>query len=93
MGKAKIVICKILELVLICTTLMLLGVVLAMFVYKEYLPLEIYHRWPRAFVFAVMLYLIQIVVREVRHSEEREAHRRFIQFIEEQLKEQGRDEE
>lgn len=91
--KKKIAIYKILEWVLICTTLMLLGVVLAMFVYKEYLPLEIYYRWPRVFVFAVMLYLIQILVREVRHSEEREAHRRFIQFIEEQLKEQEGEEE
>lgn len=86
--RKKITMYKILEWVLICATLILLGMVLALLVYKEYLPLEIYLRWPRYFVFAAMLYLLQILVRECRHLEEREAHRMFIHFIEEQLKEE-----
>ena len=91
--RKKIAIYHILEWILICATLILLGMALCLLIYSEHLCCDKGSDWVRYFVFAAMLYLLQILVRECRHLEEREAHRKFIQFLEEHLKEEQEGEE
>ncbi len=91
--RKKIAIYHLLETILLFATLLLLGMMLCMLVYSKYLPLEIYNQWHIYFVVAVACYAIKIIIREIRRLEEREAHRKFIQFLEEHLKEEQEGEE
>lgn len=90
--RKKIAMYHLLEVILLFATLLLLGMMLCMLVYRKYLPLEIYNQWHIYFVVAVACYAIKIIIREIRRIEEEEAHRRFIHFLK-KIKEEQEGEE